>query len=876
MSFGDSLNLGVGDALQSITNALGITNSVKNQTGGNSNLPWSLGGTTPSKSAFFKPIAIDSSRWNQLFPYRLMVIDVSNKNSVVGGSVGSATKQIGGTTYQVVTGGPEGTTLISFAPIVNNWIFSLPITPQQLNITDQFAINTTATLRGVLEEHNGVKFKMINASGTMGVWPGRESVTKPPTTPGLIQSFFGGTLNAVTSLASSVNSVINTATGNSAANKPVTVQPEVSTAGPSSTAYYQALALEQFLEQYAEAKKLPANAGWRLVFDIPKQNQSFICTPMQYVWQQNVNKPIEIQYSMQFKAWRRIDLTKTAINSLPNIAISPGLLQRVLNTITAAQTACSAAINVIGSVTSDVNTIFNVLRQTALLIKDLAGVAIAAGDLPTNIAQDFQSAISTFVFNNQNTFLSQTTDPKTTAQIKQINGAQQQNEGISLNAVNSGQLGAAAVTSNSLNPVNAIFSNANANYALLSLVPVASLALTAAQRNAVTSLVTAASQTTVSQLQQYRAVILSLALQLSNSFGAGSAYYDQVYNLPPPANIIQPMTLDQYDLLQSLYDTMQAYDSLTATTALNDINVQTSMEYVAGLANVSGIVFDNSISKTIAPVPYGLSIEGISLRYLGDPQRWLEIVTLNNLREPYIDESGFQIPLLSNGTGRQVTVGDASNLYIGQSVILMSSTQIPSTRTILGIDTLSSTTFLVTLDGLANLGNFVIADGAYVQAYLPGTVNSQQKIFIPSDLPIDEAYTIIPPSSTISDPLTGLSLVDWLLTSSGDVAVNNYGDVRYSSGMTNIMQAMIIKLSTQTGKWLLHPEFGINLAAGKSVSDMDMQQIFNAINNLVIQDSRFQGISSLQIVLNGPTITIGLGVLIANQSGVFPLTFVLQ
>ena len=70
-----------------------------------------------------------------------MVIDVSNKNSVVGGSVGSAVKQVGGTTYQVVTGGEEGTTLISFVPVVNNWIFTLPITPQQLSITDQFAID---------------------------------------------------------------------------------------------------------------------------------------------------------------------------------------------------------------------------------------------------------------------------------------------------------------------------------------------------------------------------------------------------------------------------------------------------------------------------------------------------------------------------------------------------------------------------------------------------------------------------------------------------------------------------------------------------------------------------------------------------------------
>ena len=163
MSFGDSLNLGVSDALQSIESAAGIVNSVRNQSSGDSSLPWSKAGATPSTSAFFKPIVIDPNRWNELFPYRLMVVDVSKKNVVVGGSTGGQTKQQGGTTYQVVTGGAEGTALISFTPVVNNWIFSLPITPQQLNITDQFAINTTATLRGILEEHNGVKFKLINA-----------------------------------------------------------------------------------------------------------------------------------------------------------------------------------------------------------------------------------------------------------------------------------------------------------------------------------------------------------------------------------------------------------------------------------------------------------------------------------------------------------------------------------------------------------------------------------------------------------------------------------------------------------------------------------------------------------------------------------------
>ena len=261
------------------------------------------------------------------------------------------------------------------------------------------------------------------------------------------------------------------------------------------------------------------------------------------------------------------------------------------------------------------------------------------------------------------------------------------------------------------------------------------------------------------------------------------------------------------------------------------------------------------------------------MRYLGDPQRWLEIVTLNNLRDPYIDEDGFQYALLSNATGRQITVGSNQNLYLGQRVLLQSATQTPSARAILGIDQLSDTSFLLTLDGQPNLDNFKTADSAYLQAYLPGTVNSQQKIFIPSDLPIPNDPNIVVPSSTSGDPLTGLSKVDWLLTDSGDIAVNNYGDFRLSYGMTNIIQALKIKLGTVSNTVLLHPEFGAGIKPGTINADVSAKQIYTTINSTIQQDSRFSGISNLQITLNGPVLTIALGVILANNTGVFPLTF---
>lgn len=864
MSVGDSLNIGLSDAVQAVKDAAGIVNVIKNNKGTPS-LPWDI---SDIQSRFFSSISIDPDRWDQLFPYRLLVIDAKT-NKIVSGSKGSL--KVPG--YTVTSG--TGSSTITFEQF-GGWVFTLPITPQQLNIQDIFAIQTSATLRGVLEEHGGVRFKMINAQGTLGVWAQRESINKPPGTPGIIQSLFGGTINALGGVIGQVNSVINAATGGHPANKPTSLRPETSTFGSTSTGYYQALKLEQFLEQYAEAKLDPANASWRLVFDIPKQKQSLVVTPIAFNWQQNVNKPLEIGFNLQLKAWRRIDL-EANVKSVQanNQSISPGILQRVLSTISEARKTTSSITSLIGAVRSDVEKPLDVLRQTTLFIKDLAGIKITAADLPFQLQRDYASAISDTLASQSKSISSNNSDPSVRASLAAIVASKNSREGLSMNAVSGGQLGSKSAIAQSIDPANNVFQSPEKNFTLMDQASVSSLKLNTAQQNAVDDAIQSARDTSVDTLKQYRAVIQDLALQLSNNFGTGDTFYSHVYGKPVPAIRLQPISLDEYDILKQLYDVMQSYDILTATTQIDDQKKQTNMNYVAGLADLSGIPFSVPTSKILAPVPFGMTIEGIALRYLGDAQRWLEIVTLNNLRDPYIDENGFQLPLLSNATGRQITVASIENLYIGQRVLLMSSTQTPSARTILGIDRLSDTSFLITLDGLADLDNFVFADKAFMQAYLPGTVNSQQKIFIPSDLPVPNNSNILPPPSTSNDPLTGLSKVDWLLTDKGDIAVNNFGDFRYSSGITNIIQALKIKFGTVAGTILTHPNFGLGLKPGVISSDLQIQDLYNSINKMIQEDPRFQQVSNLQITLNGPQLTIGLGVSIAGQQGVFPVTFTL-
>lgn len=822
-------------------------------------LPWQS-----NNSRFYPYIIIKPDRWDQLFPYRLLVIDTKKNNQIVNGTPQSELK---------VTK-DNGKTTLHFVPLGNQWVFSLPITPQQLNITDQFAINTSATLRGVIEEHSGVKFKMISASGTMGVWPFRESIVTPPGSPSLVQSVFGGTIEAIGSALNQVARTINSATSGHPATKPISKRPETSSAGVTSTGYYHALAFQQFLEQYAEAKKNPVNAGWRLVFDIPKQNQSFIVTPMPFTWQQNVNKPMAVSYQVQFKAWRRIDLKQKVSPIATSVqSITPGIMQRILNTISEARKATSAAINLIGAVRSDVNKPLDALRQSSLFVKDLAGVAVTAADLPFQLQRDFSSAIKDSLVNLKGAIDTLSSDGDVRGALQAISDSSKTNEGLSNNAVAGGQLGTNSAKAQSIDPANNVFTNAESNFSLMDEVPLSSMRLNPAQQRKVDNALTESRSLTVDDLKTFRATIQELATQLSNNFGSGDAYYNSIYGKAAPKTRLQAMTLDEYDILKTLYDVMSSYDILTATTELDDLNKQTNMEYVANLADLSGINFELPNSKVLVPVPFGLTIEAIAARYLGDPQRWLEIVTLNNLRDPYIDEDGFKNYLLSNASGRQLTIDNIDNMYIGQRVLIKSLTQAQTARKILDIDKLSDTSYLITLDGEADLDNYLLADSAYLQAYLPGTVNSQQKIFIPSDIEVPTDPNIVTPSSVQGDPYLGLSKVDWLLTDTGDVAVNSFGDFRFSVGITNLIQALKIKIGTPKGSKLTHPEFGLGIRAGIINSEVDIQDIYNSITKLIEEDPRFQGLSGLQLSINGPVMSISMGVVLAGQNGVYPLTF---
>ena len=880
--------------IKDINKELGLDTGTSGLGFSNQQPPWYNNTSIEADSkAFWQPIKIDPDRWNKLYPYRLLVVDVSEEGipKIVGG-----TGKVGKNGSFGETSGEKGLTyVISQTAMTGSWELTLPITPQQLKVTDQFAISTSATMRGVVEEHNGVKFKMISASGTTGIWPQKPSQGGKISTPSSIGTIAGGSLEAAQGLIGGVNRIATMFSGSHPNKASKGAKPKETESGEFSTGYYQALYLGQFFERYAEAKKNPENKGWRLVFDMPKQNQSFIVTPVAFELSQSEQKPNLMMFSFQLKAWKRIDLNqnvKSIESQLPKL--SANVFQRIIGTITEVRKTLGNATNLVKAVRSDFQKPFNVLRQTSLAVKDTAGLAFAVVDLPRQVISDLNSVLRESFANVRDKFptvgqiehsldvtVKDPTSDKDTTSAGNAGGIiqtslkmQKNNEGISREQVASGALGTEAAARLKTDPLNKVFENPEQNFALFDSISVDDLALSPEQQLAIEDEILNIRLLTVDDFRSFRQEIVNLSHDIADNFGAGSSTYSDVYGLPAPKTRSIDMTIEENEVLQALFEAVQAFDLLTSTKAYDDLNIENPLEFVGGLANESGIDFEDFSAKRLAPVPFGSTIEEIAARYMGDSSKWLEIVTLNRLRSPYIDEVGFTYDLLSNAEGRQFNVDDTEdNLYVGQKITIVSDTVPAITRKIISVEKIGDNNFLVTVDGLASLNVFQTSTNARMQGYLPGTINSQNQIYIPMNQPSDADDRVFDIVNVPTTALNKLAKVDFLLTDGSDIAINSVGDFRLATGLTNLIQALKLKIRTQRGTLLRHLNYGVGLTHGISVADIENGEIIKSLNSMIESDSRFRSIDSLTIKLNGSTMSIDMVVSIANGTGIVPITF---
>jgi hypothetical protein len=359
--------------------------------------------------------------------------------------------------------------------------------------------------------------------------------------------------------------------------------------------------------------------------------------------------------------------------------------------------------------------------------------------------------------------------------------------------------------------------------------------------------------------EERRSAIQDFIVSFSNAVGAGDATYNENYNVAG-ANADRTPTDSEYEILFALNDLLSEIDQMIYEKFGEETETATTLDYVAGLANASGIAFKMPISKYPVPFPYGATLEQLAATYLGDPDRWHEIATLNGLREPYVDEVGFDVSVVGSGEGNRLPVSSSDNLYIYQTVWISATGVSRTKRHILNVSE-SNGYVVLTLDGDPDLSMFSADNNAVLYAFLPDTINSQMMIYIPSDAaPMATDDDVMIPTSDKFDALINVAGTDLLLTSENDLVITPDGDGRWAYGLNHLVQRVRIMLSTLRGSLLRHPDFGLPVKVGTSIADLSMKDLKKMVSNIFADDPAFASVNNISIVQSGPSLNIALGV----------------
>ena len=675
-----------------------------------------------------------------------------------------------------------------------------------------------------------------------------------------------------------------------------------------NTGYEQFHRLSEFLQYYAFLSKKPKNKDLRLVLDLVKDNQQFIVTPKAFTLTRTQDSPLEYRYSISLEAWKRIAVEQSGdiqLGKSTNDFFTSNFLSTALSNVQKAFAVIAAAQDIISAVRGDINRLVQIVQDVTKAIKNIVGIVASLIDLPGTILGDLKTTLGAALQNLQDT--NQTIKDalsfyQRSNKIPQNSDNSWINNNITSTGGANGVLSAGTSTSNSTNTNNSTPNGASQNYTsnpgasqgnllayvysnpleyfqFFAAINVTDITIPTNISSLIQNDLTRVASLRRKDFEDYRNYVNLFSRDIATYFGHGSTTLDAIkgyVGVNPPA-YVQTLSRQEMDILIALRTVAQTLDQMAAQDSYSPNGALSSFDFVGKLLNNTGIAFNASPGKYAVPVPYGAAMQDIAAQYLGNPDRVNEIIILNNLRAPFIDENGTTQLLLSNGNGNTFNIATKSNIYIGANVILSSATVPQFSRNVTNIRLITSGNHLVTVDGPPTLGTLLASQKAQIQSFLPGTVSSRNLIYIPS--PIASSETIdrlkpIPAFNPDTNQLLLSSKIDIALGSNNDIIFSGTGDAVLIGGLANINQALSLKFQVPLGELNRHPGYGFGIPPGTPNSEINFSDLPQIINRMITSDPRFGQTFDLAFQVNGNTLAIqGSATIRGIQSGIVPFSF---
>lgn len=802
---------------------------------------------------FWAKVGFASQKWDKYCPYQLIVVKIIKDKSD-----------------------------ITYVPYKNlKYTFSLP--PQSVTISMPFATQLTPTLGGVIEENNGIPLRHIQITGTSGFLPGRASGADRSSNVfdkigQQAAAIFGGTVDTIGRATDSFVAAGQALTNSAPTNNNLYSEAFFDNDSDSvvkTSGFIQTGLLIKFLESYAAIKKKPQGAELRLVFAIWKEDQVFLVSPVSLDLSKTAQNPMESGYSLQLKAWKRIKLNSggNVPVQLEPIRHNPNVIAQAINTLSAARKAIRTLGSLKQAVLGDIDYVFKPFHDAILLAKDTLGTALTLMEVPLAVRQRVTINVSELKFSSSELWnsitSSQTWDPSIRAlkySVDKTNHIQDMPVGYRSSSVSANNTQAR----NTHSGTTQLLRLSDLPDGLAEALPVQALNLPVDAIRDINRDLDRVRKLTRKDFEEHTFTLQSLADRVSFLLGAGDPTYAETYGIPIQSDHITS-TID-WSVLSALDDSIAVMQQFAATADGSPTQSSTILDTFGDLATSSGIAWTKPTSKFAIPVPYGVTLEALSATYLGDPNRWMEIAALNGLREPYIDEIGYTLPLLSNGQGNTIVVTYNPDLFVGKTIWLTSTSTNKKKATIEGISVIGNTS---TIKVSEDASLYLVSNSASIEAFLSGTTNSRYQIWIPSDRePLNEEDVIKKDIQDIdvTDPMVGICGVDVLLDSAGDLVVVN-GDSIIVSGINNVIQWVSSVLGMKQGELLQHPSVGLPIEVGTSLSDFSAQDLLKAIKKMLQNDATFSRIDKIKVVQKAGVATIDISAIVTGTFQPLPLSY---
>jgi hypothetical protein len=289
----------------------------------------------------------------------------------------------------------------------------------------------------------------------------------------------------------------------------------------------------------------------------------------------------------------------------------------------------------------------------------------------------------------------------------------------------------------------------------------------------------------------------------------------------------------------------------------------------------------SDIYSSYVTVPFEISLESMAKKYLDSEKLWYELVTVNNLQPPYVDEVGMKYLLLAPGANNNITISSdrRNDLHLGAKVSFGSVKMREEYRYIEKITYNNDNTMTLYVSGDPDLSKLKTTEYAFVRIYQPHTVSTGSFIKIPVSLVSGVGNSKTPNSDELrrldkSLLAFGVDIGQDEIT--GDLIIDSSGNFNKAFGIRNVSQAVTNAMRTVKGELTKHPNYGldINLGTGMFGPQSSANIVSQIVVSTILKDPRIVGAKVKSLSFTASSISMTVEVLIAGSDTVIPLSFV--